>query len=185
MKKFQDIKFIVKDKLECSSMTIDTALTEATRYLDNQVMSISNTRQSSSMLITILSAIIAAIIGILVTTPSATIYCLALFVISLIPLCILLLGIFFKRTIYYSGDSPSHYMDQAMILWTEAMSESTHLDQNDLLKLAHLEELQFRIMENKKTQESLVRYYRLALITMIALYLVAIVIFAILHFIGA
>ena len=51
--------------------------------------------------------------------------------------------------------------------------------------LLHIRELQFRIMDNKKTQESLVIYYRLALIVMIASYIVAITVFAILHFIGA
>ena len=65
------------------------------------------------------------------------------------------------------------------------MATYTTLDQEHLIKLLHIRELQFRIMDNKKTQESLVIYYRLALIVMIASYIVAITVFAILHFIGA
>ena len=113
MKRFQDIEFSVKDKYECEPGAIDETLAEATIYLDNQVSSISRTRQSASTLITILSAIIAAIAGILITSPDTTIHCLVLVLISLIPLCILLFGIFFRRTIYFSGDSPSHFLDPA------------------------------------------------------------------------
>lgn len=185
MKKFQDIEFPVKDKYECEPGAIDETLAEATIYLDNQVSSISRTRQSASTLITILSAIIAAIAGILITSPDTTIHCLVLVLISLIPLCILLFGIFFRRTIYFSGDSPSHFLDPDTLEWTREMATYTTLDQAHLIKLLHIRELQFRIMDNKKTQESLVIYYRLALIVMIASYIVAITVFAILHFIGA
>lgn len=176
---FKDVPFSTEDKYGCDPATIDTALSEATRYLDNQVASIANTRQSAALLVSILSAVLAALAGVALTIPESLTYCMLFFVSSIIPLSILLSSVFYKKTIYFSGDSPSHYMTPEYIQWAQSMKEHTSLGEDSLLKLAHLDELQFRIMKNKETKESLVRYYRLALMLMMYLYTLSFVIISI------
>ncbi len=185
MKIFQKIPFKIEDKYDCDPDAINTALQEGTRYLDNQVSSIEGARRHASMLVTVLSAIIAALIGILLTRPETTPYCISLIGLSLIPMFILILGLFFRRTVYHSGDSPSHYMETESVKWTREMKGFTELKQDALLKLMHLEEIQFRIMQNEKLQESLVRYYRLALLLMLTTYSAAFVVIAVLQIICA
>lgn len=173
-KVFKEVPFTIEDKYGVDPATIDSALAEATRYVDNQTATAARTQSSAATLISVLSAIMAAAIGILMTHPSAFWYCITLLGLSLIPMFILLFGTKFRRTVFYSGDTPSHYITREDLKWIEEIRQGyTTLDRSSLLKLRHLEELQFRIIQNNEIQESIVRWYRIALLFMAVSYTAA------------
>lgn len=173
---FEDTPFTIKDKYGIDPKTIDSALTEAIRFVDNQTATAAKTQSSAAMLVTVLSAIMAAAIGILMTHPSAFWHCITLLALSLIPMFILIFGTMFRRTIFYSGDTPSHYITRETLKWVEEMQNGyTALDRSSLLKLLHLEELQFRIIQNNEIQESITLWYRVALLFMAVSYTAAFV----------
>ena len=168
--------FNIEDKYDCHPEDINTALSEATLYLDNQVASISATRQHATMLITVLSAVMAACVGIIFLHPESMTHCLTLLLLSLIPLSILIRGIFYNRRVFHSGCTPANFLLSSKLTW--AKSVTGNLDEASLLKLLHLKELQYRILMNKETHGSLVRYYRTALIIMLSTYWIALLVFA-------
>lgn len=175
MKEYKPTLFEIEDKYEIDPEAIDDALTEANRYIDNQVATTSKTQASASTLVSILSAIIAATIGILLTCPASMPYCTVLLGISILPMFALLFGTMFRKTVFYAGDPPTHFLDSNTLKWAESHQNEIALTVPYILKLLHLEELQFRILRNDELQESITFWYRLALLFMAESYTAAFV----------
>ena len=167
---FEDSPLTIENKLELSAATIDSCLNESSRYIEYQWDSIKNIRQNSTMLITVLLAMLVSFVGsYLATIETAPLLVSIISIIGIIacgfPIGVLAYGIFYKKMIFHPGDSPSHYLRPEHLQWLKDMKEWNPelYDEDKYLRLLFLRDQQLNIMDNKKEKRAQVRYYRLAL----------------------
>lgn len=160
--------------IEYDRDVIEAAVQEAGRYLDNLYDSCMKTRQYSSMMLAILSAVLAALIGGLIANPDTTQFIMILsgMAANVIPIAVFIKGLFYKRTFQWSGSSPDHYMSKENREWVERMKDYRPeiYDQAKFFRLAHLRSLHYQIYLDGEIQKDLTLRYRRGLRAMAVTY---------------
>lgn len=160
--------------IEYERDVIEAAVQEAGRYLDNLYDSCMKTRQYSSMMLAILSAVLAALIGGLIANPDTTqsIMILSGVVANIIPIAIFIKGLFYKRTFQWSGATPEYYLKDENCEWVAKMKEYRPeiYDQAKFFRLLYLQNIHYQIYLDGERQKDLTRWYRRGLYATVATY---------------
>lgn len=186
-KYFKSVPFATEDKYELSTEAVNNCLAEATRWLEYHWDSFRNIRQNSSMVIVAMSAMLVAFVGSFFSAAENGSFILGVvaivgLVLSAAPIAVLIYGVFYKRSVYHAGASPSFYLCPDVMKWLEDMRNWNPEIYNDdkYLKLLQLQELQNRIMENEKEKRAQVRFYRLSLYLSLAAAVILLLLFVVL-----
>lgn len=153
---------------------IDTAVQEARRHFENLYDSIMRTRQYSTMILTLLSAVLAALIGSIFANPQTPLMIpLVMGVIAnIIPICIFIRGLFYRRKIQWSGASPDYYLSEKNLEWVRQMKEWNPdiYDEYKYFQLLYLDGLHYNIYLDREIQKDLTLWYRRGLHCTVATY---------------
>lgn len=147
---------------------VDTGIEEGNRYLESQNCAIGHIDDNLRMMLGWLVGAMMALIGTLVLSVTSEIVHVSVIIASAYELLYaFILSIYIIRngmygnTVYIPGDSPSHlFRDKAL----EALKDFDKY-RTKYLKGWYLDEIQFRIMQNKTVQARKVVVYRRALVT--------------------
>lgn len=173
--------------IEYERDVIEAAVQEAGRYLDNLYDSCMKTRQYSSMMFAILSAVLAALIGGLIANPDTSQFIMILSGVAanVIPIAVFIKGLFYKRTFQWSGASPDQYLSEENREWVANMKgyKPEIYDQAKFFRLLHLQSLHYQIYLDGEIQKDLTLWYRRGLYATVATYSIWMIVLIVLVFI--
>ena len=169
----EKIKYFVEEPFDVRKIekldidAINAGIEQASKCVEYQYKTIYSVRDNCKMILSWLIGAMMALIGAMMATAASAAPNMALFITSAYELLFafaiavfILHGAMFKKTVYYPGDSPSHLFSDARM---EALEKFEPV-RTKYLTGWFLEELQFRIMQNKEEQMREVLVYRRALV---------------------
>ena len=160
IKYFVEVPFDVRKIEKLDIDAINAAIEQASKCVEYQYKTIYSVRDNCKM-------ILSWLIGAMMATAASAAPNMALFITSAYELLFafaiavfILHGAMFKKTVFSPGDSPSHLFADN---WMKALEDFEPV-RTKYLKGWFLEELQFRIIQNKEEQMREVLVYRRALV---------------------
>ena len=164
----------LEDYIRLDRNVIASAVERADRFLGNLYESILKTRQYASMMIAVFSAVLAALVGCIFANPETQL--IVPLIIGLLanvaPIFLLVKGLFYKRTLQFSGAKADSYLRKEAMEWIRSMKEwdEALYDEEKYFNLLHLQDLHYWTYQNRETQKSHVLWYRRALYCAVASY---------------
>lgn len=163
---FEDVPF-ERGKVDSLDMdAVNTGIDLGNRCLEYQYKTIYSIRDNCKMLLGWLIGAMMALTGALTATvvsetPDLIILISAGYelIFAFLIAATIIHGTMFRKTVFFPGDSPSHIFSDKSL---QALKDFDDV-RTRYIKGWHLEEIQFRIMQNKKEQLHEVTVYRRAL----------------------
>ena len=185
--KFIDGPFDCRKLEKLDIDAIDAGIEEGKQLVAYQYDSIMHTNTNCRMILSWIIGAMMALTGALMAsaisdTPDIAVIIPACYelVFAFVIAVIIIHGGMYKTTTFFPGDSPSHlFSDNKM----EALRDYDTV-RTKYLKGWYLDELQFRILQNKKVQARKTKTYRLALVLCLAALLSGAVLLTILLLLG-
>ncbi len=167
IKYFEEVPFDVRKIEKLDIDAIDAGIEQASKCVEYQYKTIYSVRDNCKMILSWLIGAMMALTGAMMATAAAETPNMAIFITSTYEIVFafaigvfILHGAMFRKTVYFPGDSPSHLFSDS---WMKAL-ENFEPVRTKYLKGWFLEDLQFRIMQNKEEQMREVLVYRRALV---------------------
>ena len=167
IKYFVEVPFDVRKIEKLDIDAINAGIEQASKCVEYQYKTIYSVRDNCKMILSWLIGAMMALIGAMMATAASETPNMAVFITSAYELLFAFaIGVFilhkamFKKTVFSPGDSPSHLFADN---WMKALEDFEPV-RTKYLKGWFLEELQFRIIQNKEEQMREVLVYRRALV---------------------
>lgn len=166
MNEFTETKFDESKIPDIPAELIDVAYEEGCRLIDSQYMAMKHVWGNSNTIIGWLIAVMAALTGVLVSNiVSGNVNLITILssygiIVILVAMVLLIIGVIFKKDFYQNGDSPSHFLRDGVLMALKQVEIGEYVK---YAKGWALWEIQFKIMENTKRHNRMIKFYRIAM----------------------